>query len=288
MNKFFASTAIALLVAGPVAAQAQTGTVTAQTQSGSGLFVETAAATDHYGSDLIGKRLYVAETESDDSTTLTSDMRDEWDDIGEINDLVISEDGTVKAVLLDIGGFLGVGEKTVAVDMSKLRFIPDGEDADDYFVAFQGNTEMIESAPEFEPYETGETTAMTDQDAATPVTGDKAMAEDNGPLWDTPLVEREGYKRVEANELTADDLTGATVYDVNDDSIGEVSDLVITDDGKIEQAIVDVGGFLGMGEHSVAIAFDEMQIIREDDGDDLRVYVSASEEQLKERPSYNY
>ena len=39
---------------------------------------------------------------------------DDWDDIGEISDLVLSQDGQVKAVLTDIGGFLGLGERDMA------------------------------------------------------------------------------------------------------------------------------------------------------------------------------
>ena len=37
-------------------------------------------------------------------------------DIGEINDLIIDKDGQVVAVIVDVGGFLGMGSKSVAID----------------------------------------------------------------------------------------------------------------------------------------------------------------------------
>lgn len=46
------------------------------------------------------------------------------EDIGEITDVLLSEDGKVMAVLVGVGGFLGIGEKDVAVSMSALEFGP--------------------------------------------------------------------------------------------------------------------------------------------------------------------
>jgi sporulation protein YlmC with PRC-barrel domain len=58
--------------------------------------------------DLEGKAVYGAESES----------------IGEINDVLVSQDGGINAVIIGVGGFLGIGEKNVAVDMSALELGP--------------------------------------------------------------------------------------------------------------------------------------------------------------------
>lgn len=58
--------------------------------------------------DLEGKAVYGAENES----------------IGEINDVLVSQDGSINAVIIGVGGFLGIGEKNVAVDMSALQLGP--------------------------------------------------------------------------------------------------------------------------------------------------------------------
>lgn len=44
--------------------------------------------------------------------------------IGEINDILVSQDGSVNAVIIGVGGFLGIGEKDVAVNMSALQLGP--------------------------------------------------------------------------------------------------------------------------------------------------------------------
>ena len=48
--------------------------------------------------------------------------------IGEIEDVLLNVDGTVAAVALEVGGFLGIGEKDVLVDWSTLEITADGDD----------------------------------------------------------------------------------------------------------------------------------------------------------------
>ncbi|MBO0661878.1 PRC-barrel domain-containing protein [Jiella sp. CQZ9-1] len=74
------------------------------------------------------------------------------DSIGEITDVLVSKDGKVMAVLVGVGGFLGIGEKDVAVSMTALEFGP-------------GKTEGLKSEKEA----AAETTAST-------TTGDAGMA----------------------------------------------------------------------------------------------------------------
>lgn len=45
-------------------------------------------------------------------------------DIGEINDVVLSQNGSVNAVIIGVGGYLGMGEKNVAVNVSSLQVVP--------------------------------------------------------------------------------------------------------------------------------------------------------------------
>jgi sporulation protein YlmC with PRC-barrel domain len=52
------------------------------------------------------------------------------ENIGEINDVLISRSGRVAAVIIGVGGFLGIGEKDVAIPMSMLLFQPGAAAAD--------------------------------------------------------------------------------------------------------------------------------------------------------------
>ncbi len=62
--------------------------------------------------------------------------------------------------------------------------------------------------------------------------------------------------------------------------------MLLTDAGEMDRAVIDVGGFLGMGERSVAVTFAELQIVQTEDGSDLRVYIDSSQEALEQQPEY--
>ncbi len=79
------------------------------------------------------------------------------------------------------------------------------------------------------------------------------------------------------------DLGDATVYGVQDNEVSEVGPLIeVEEDAQI--AIVDVGEVLGDEERRVEIPFTDMTLLRSEDGDDLRVYIDASEERLMSYP----
>lgn len=104
---------------------------------------------DFTASDLIGSRIYATESAVNTEDNLAK-AGDDWDDIGEINDLIVGRDGSVKAVVVGVGGFLGLGEKNVALRMSELRFVKkSGDDPNDYFVVVKSNKEQLEKAPEY-------------------------------------------------------------------------------------------------------------------------------------------
>ena len=123
---------------------------------------------------------------------------------------------------------------------------------------------------------------VAEEPVAEPVVAEEPVAE---PVVARPQVEREGYQMVEVNELEASELEGANVYGLEDEEIGEIGELLLNEQGQIEQAVIDVGGFLGIGERNVAIPFDQLTILR-GEGDDIRVYVDSTEDRLEEMPEY--
>jgi len=237
-------------------------------------------------SELIGMSLYATEEDMQKNAEVQADGEKNWDDIGEINEIVLTRDGEVQSVIAGVGGFVGIGEKDVAVDMSKLRFVSDGEQPDEFFVVVKASAVDVENAPSY-----GDTRKDTDMSESESMSesNDKDMAAKSGEnrqLMSAPEVELDGYMSVQNDDLTAEEMTGTSVYGENDEHVGEVSELVLTDNGKIDRAVIDVGGFLGMGEHSVAVTLDELEIMRADEGGDLRVYIDASEKALKDQPEY--
>ena len=57
----------------------------------------------------------------------------------------------------------------------------------------------------------------------------------------------------------ASKLSGVKVYNSNNENIGSIDDLLTDKEGRIKAAVIGVGGFLGMGEHLVAIPFDQVK-----------------------------
>jgi sporulation protein YlmC with PRC-barrel domain len=57
-------------------------------------------------------------------------------------------------------------------------------------------------------------------------------------------------------------LIGVEVYDKANEKLGSIEDLISTN-GNIGSVIVGVGGFLGMGEHSVSVSFDKLTWVNE-------------------------
>ncbi|MGV8936027.1 MAG: PRC-barrel domain-containing protein [Allorhizobium sp.] len=278
MNKFLTTTALTIVLLGGNAYAANVAPMTMYEQQ----------ATDIQASEFIGMRIYATETDVAADTVVAADANKEWDDLGEINDVILSRDGNVKAVVLGIGGFLGIGEKNVAIPMEGVKFVRDGEQADDYFLVVNANKQTLTDAPAYmAPAERADastapatTTAMTQPAATTPVgtTDTTAMVR--------PTVQRDGYRDAVTTELTSETLTGASVYGAKDEDIGDVEKLVLNADGSVKQIVLDIGGFLGMGEHRIAVNMDQVAIMRNDSGDDVRVYIDSTEATLKAQPAY--
>ncbi len=248
-----------------------------------------------HASDLIGARIYASEAAIDADEY--SGVQEGWNDIGEINDIIVSRDGAVNSVLVDIGGFLGMGEHQVAVDMSGLRFVSDAataDNAEDWFLVMNADRATLEAAPKWS-MATDPAMTATDAPAAADTATDTEVAATEGTAVEGTAAEgttpsttmRDGYSAVASADLTAEMLKGTTVYDANDAVVGEVGELVLADDGQVKEVVIDVGGFLGMGEKPVALTLEQLEILRQNDGSDLRVYVAATKEELEAMPDYS-
>ena len=183
-------------------------------------------------------------------------------------------------MLVDIGGFLGIGARTVALDMSQIHFL-----RDEYRRELRGGHKFARSARGRPGVPAGD---GRDRRGREPRRGrhHRCRGPGHGRGASRPAFEREGFTTADYDQLTADDLEEAAVYDANDENIGSVEELILSQDGKIEQAIVDVGGFLGMGEHRIGLAFDEMQVMTNADNSEVRVYIDQTRQTLEQRPEY--
>ncbi|MDO9412249.1 MAG: PRC-barrel domain-containing protein [Pseudolabrys sp.] len=116
------------------------------------------------------------------------------------------------------------------------------------------------------------TTPATTSSTATPaVSGDKFVATQATTDW------------------RASKLIGATVYGSDNASIGEVNDVILASDGKVNGVVIGVGGFLGVGEKNVAVSFDKLTVNRKPDSAAIdKITVAFSKEELKGAPTFAY
>ncbi|MEM1365688.1 MAG: PRC-barrel domain-containing protein [Pseudomonadota bacterium] len=297
LTRLLATTAIAgLLSTGAAIAQADMKPV-----FDSDVSIEAPAATDGFfaadsenrilASNLIGATIYTSAAEQGEA-------------IGDVNDVILSPNGDVIAAIVGVGGFVGIGEKDVAVEFSKLSY-QTGENGERWLTG-EFTQESLEAVPEFDravfastdremsaanELETGAQEMM--QTATEPMETDNEMVVAEGAteqLVPTIELDMENDLMVPMTsaEISADTMLGYSVMGIDGDRIGEIDDFILNAEGNIDAVIVDVGGFFGIGEKEVALGFNELQIMRESaDAEWSAIQVAATEEQLKDLPEWN-
>src|SRR5664280_2897871 len=58
-------------------------------------------------------------------------------------------------------------------------------------------------------------------------------------------------------------MIGLDVYNQNDEKVGDISELLVDQTGKVQTAILGVGGFLGVGERLVSVNFDQLKFVNQ-------------------------
>jgi len=130
-----------------------TGTDTAAA-SGSSEYLTEQGETQISANDYIGKGVYNAENKS----------------IGDVNDLIFEEKGGIVAAVIGVGGFLGIGEKSVAVPMDKITV---GRENNEVKLTTTETAEALQAAPEFKTLadKQAETDRTTTSSTSMPATG---------------------------------------------------------------------------------------------------------------------
>jgi sporulation protein YlmC with PRC-barrel domain len=89
-----------------------------------------------------------------------------------------------------------------------------------------------------------------------------------------------------AEELRTSKLVGSKVYNDANENIGSIEDIVLKPDGSMDEVVLSVGGFLGIGDKYVAVPFSDLKITR--DGSSLKIVTHGTKETLKAQPAYQF
>jgi len=95
----------------------------------------------------------------------------------------------------------------------------------------------------------------------------------------------EGYPaaRPRAGHVLADDLIGADVTGADDERVGTIDDLIVdAESGRIEAAVLSVGGLLGIGDKLVAVPLSELEI-----GPERDFRIALTREALEQAPEFD-
>ncbi len=266
--------------------------------------------------------------------------------VGEIEDVLFDRSGKIREFLIDVGGFLGIGEKTVSVSARNLRY-----NQEHGYAIFQGTRSELENKPQtdysdyryardaypygardgygYYPYGLGYGYAdpyyhhpgwarqyppngyydngrgyygNEDEDRYGSMGRRHRMqgrhgGNMQGNMQNRPGRDQERYQEPMGStnrfnygdrakdgnsELSMNRIIGADVRTHTGDSIGEIENMVISRRGRITHVIIEVGGFLGIGDKKVAVPFDRLDNI----GPYFAIY-PGTEEQLESMQAFN-
>jgi sporulation protein YlmC with PRC-barrel domain len=91
---------------------------------------------------------------------------------------------------------------------------------------------------------------------------------------------------VPVGSLTVTDWYKQSVYDPSNTKIGQIMDVLVSPEGKVDTLIVGVGGFLGAGEKDVAVGFNAIQKTVKDNK--IYLTMNTTKDALKSAPGFRY
>jgi PRC-barrel domain len=89
----------------------------------------------------------------------------------------------------------------------------------------------------------------------------------------------------QTNQWLSSKFIGIDVVGADDKKIGDVSDVLFDQQGKIEAYVIGVGGFLGIGAKDVALAPSAFQPVK-DNNNNERLKLSMTKDQLEKAPAF--
>lgn len=123
------------------------------------------------------------------------------------------------------------------------------------------------------------------QTATPTATGMGASSETGMKMADKATVKLK-FVTVKPADVMSSKLVGTTVYNNQNENVGEVEDLVIDNGKTVTGVVVSVGGFLGLGESYVVLDPSTLAISNKDGK--WAVHADTDKDTLKNAPKFSY
>jgi sporulation protein YlmC with PRC-barrel domain len=208
------------------------------------------------------------------------------EEVGEVDDMIMSRNGKIKEVVLSVGGFLGTGYRLVAVPFKALRKSAQAgilydvthdqlEKHSSFSYRREGFGEYSYSPPP--PYGS----------FVIPPPGIQGYFP-YGHLYGSPS---KGRYRGEygawgweyyPERMRVSGILKRHIWNEDGQEMGEIDDLMISRNGKVETIILSVGEFLGMEEKLVALPFRPLKV------NGAGIVYNVTQQQIKELPGFHY
>jgi sporulation protein YlmC with PRC-barrel domain len=219
---------------------------------------------------------------------------DHGEELGEVDDLIMSRSGKIKKVILSVGGFLGVGYRLVAVQYRSLQINEKGD------LIYNVTKEQLEKHPEFSyrkeglygnyfpptptyryPYNPGY--YFPQNPPYPPYPPNPPYGKPYGTI---PEGRHRGWYEYPwtweyfPDRLQISAILNRSVLNDRGEMVGELDDLLISPKGKVDQMILSVGGFLGIETKLVAVPFRPLKIT------DMGIVYNVTQQELEHLPEF--
>jgi sporulation protein YlmC with PRC-barrel domain len=158
--------------------------------------------------------------------------------IATLTDILFRFDGQIAYVIFDTGEFLDPGQ-TVAVDWETLQSQAGSDMATAPVLVYTGDEETLGQEPAID------VAVMEEQDLVVDV-AELGLDDDDDRL-------------LQASDFTGFINSDYNLVNQNDEDLGEIEDIILNlQQGTVAYALADVGGFLGIGENTVAVPWEQV------------------------------
>lgn len=203
------------------------------------------------------------------------------ENVGDIESVIVGESGEVRAVVVGVGGFLGIGERLVAIDWSELDISENGDT-----VRIAATADQLKAMPAY-TYEAEERRGTIYQDrrfVSRSADDDTADADDDSDKEEMELKESVSTDTLfdRQGNVKASKLIGIDVVDAQGEVVGDIEEILFSDDGKVF-AVLGAGGILGMGETQLLVQWDQLEVRTRDDQAQIRTLLTQDD--LRKLPS---
>ena len=121
--------------------------------------------------------------------------------------------------------------------------------------------------------------------ASLAVLASPVLAEDAKTTGTAPAAAK--FSTVSKDEMFSSKLKGLNVYNQKDENVGEITDIAMKG-SQVDALILSVGGFLGLGEHYVAVSPSSVNIRHDAKNDKWLASMNTTKEALKAAPEFKY